>query len=220
MLADADVYEPLNKNPLATEQPRCNKELSRIFSGMGMSVQPIPFKIILPVLAYCYFSPKLHKDPISYRPIVSQRQAFTARLARHLSSILTPTLGSFSPAHLRDSTHLKAMLLEKADPSLPFISLDVDALFTNVPLEPLLGFLHRKHDQGGLPLPPGYTILGFLDLIRLCVGSSVFSFNGKFYKQKQGVTMGSPLAPAMACLYMEFFETELRKRIPGPNLTL
>ena len=193
MLADANVYEPLKKNPLATEQSRVNIRLREIFSGMGMSVQPLPFKIFLPVLAYCYFSPKLHKDPISYRPIVSQRQAFTARLARHLSSILTPTLGSFSPAHLRDSTHLKAMLLEKADPSLPFISLDVDALFTNVPLEPLLGFLHRKHDQGGLPLPPGYTILGFLDLIRLCVGSSVFSFNGKFYRQKQGVTMDSPL---------------------------
>ena len=68
MLADADVYEPLNKNPIATEQTFCNKRLKEIFSGMGIFVKPVPFKIILPLLAYCYFSPKLHKDPISYRP--------------------------------------------------------------------------------------------------------------------------------------------------------
>ena len=185
-----------------------------------MCTDPLPFRSYLPIMAYCYFSPKLHKVPISHRPIVSQRRTFTSNLARRLSSILTPLLGSFSPAHLRDSTHLKSLLLEKADPSLPFISLDVDALFTNVPLEPLLGFLHRKHDQGGLPLPPGYTILGFLELIRLCVGTTVFSFNGKFFRQLQGVTMGSPLAPVLACLYMEFFETELLQTIPGPKPTL
>ena len=31
--------------------------------------------------------------------------------------------------------------------------------------------------------------------------------------------MGSPLAPVMACLYMEFFETELLQSIPGPKPT-
>ena len=91
------------------------------------------------------------------------------------------------------------------------------SLFTNVPIEPLLDFLHRKHAEGGVPLPQGYTIDGFLDLIRLCVKSTVFSFNGKFYRQKQGVSMGSPLAPVLACLYMEYFETELRLSLNGPQ---
>ena len=71
--------------------------------------------------------------------------------------------------------------------------------------------------KGGVPLPPRFTIDGFLDLIRLCVKSTVFSFNGKYYRQKQGVSMGSPLAPVLACLYMEFFETELRLSLPGPQ---
>ena len=76
---------------------------------------------------------------------------------------------------------------------------------------------YRKYHEGTFPIPDGYTIEGFLDLIRLCVGSTVFSFNGKFYRQKQGVSMGSPLAPVLACLYMEYFESELRQKIPGPQ---
>ena len=106
--------------------------------------------------------------------------------------------------------HLKTLLSEEADPSLPFLSMDIESLFTNVPVEPLLDFLLRKHTEGGVPLPKGYTIDGLLDLIRICVKSTVFSFNGKYYRQLQGVSMGNPLAPIIACLYCEYWETDLR----------
>ena len=127
------------------------------------------------------------------------------------------TVGTFSNAHLLNSTQLKQRILEEADPNLPFLSLDVESLFTNVPLDPLLSFLYRKYHDGMLPLPDGYTIEGLLDLIRLCVDSTVFSFNGSFFRQKQGVSMGSPLAPVLACLFMELFESELRMNIQGPQ---
>ena len=87
-------------------------------------------------------------------------------------------------------------------------------------IEPLLKFLERKYHEGNVPLPEGYTIEGFLALIRLCVESTVFSFNGVYYRQKQGVSMGSPLAPILACLYMEYLESELRMNIPGPQPSL
>ena len=88
------------------------------------------------------------------------------------------------------------------------------SLFTNVPLEPVLKFLECKHAEGKVPLPRGYTIKGFLHLIRVCVLSTVFSFNGKYYRQKFGVSMGNPLAPVLACLFMEMWETELRLQLP------
>ena len=178
---------------------------------------PYRFIAYLPTLAHLYLNPKIHKDPVSFRPIVSQAQSFTKPLSRFLSDVLTPFLGTFSPAHLKDSVNLKALLLEKADPSLPFLSLDVESLFTNVPVEPLLDFLHRKHNEGKLPLPEGYNIDGFLDLMRLCVKATVFTFEGTYYRQRQGVSMGNPLAPVIACLYMEFYETELRHSLSGPQ---
>ena len=184
---------------------------------MPAGVAPKRFLAYLPTLAHLYLNPKIHKNPVSFRPIISQSQSYSKPLSRHISDILTPFLGSFSPAHLRDSVHLKNLLLEQADASLPFISLDVTSLFTNVPIEPLLEFLHRKHIEGNMPLPAGYDIDGLLKLIRLCVKSTFFTFNGKFYKQKQGVAMGNPLAPVVAGLYMEFYESELRYTLPGPQ---
>ena len=214
MLADTNVYERLNKNPLRSEQQSFNKELTRIFKRMKVLL-PLRFKAYLPTLPFMKFSPKIHKPNLCFRPIVSQSQAFQKPLAKHLTKVLTPLLGTFSNAHLPNSTQLKQRLQEEADPSMPFLSLDVESLFTNVPIDPLLDFLYRKYHEGRVPLPEGYTIEGFLDLIRLCVESTVFSFNGKYYRQKQGVSMGSPLAPILACLYMEMYESELRHNIQG-----
>ena len=180
MLSDSNIYQQLRKNPTESEQAAYNKEIGRIYESMPIGCVPHCFNAYLPTLAHLYLNPKLHKDPISYRPIVSQAQAFTTPLAKHLSKILTPCLGSFSPAHLHDSVHLKNIILDKADPSIPFGSIDIDSLFTNVPIEPLLEFLHTKHTEGNLPIPDNYTIEGLLDLILLCVNATVFPLTVNF----------------------------------------
>ena len=93
------------------------------------------------------------------------------------------------------------------------------ALFTNVPLDDVLNFLQRKFFPEDLRLPLPTDI--FLQLIRLCVESNSFSFEGKFYSQTFGVAMGSPLSPVLANLYMEFFESELLPSLPiRPSLWL
>ena len=55
----------------------------------------------------------------------------------------------------------------------------------------------------------------FLELIKLCVMHNVFEYQGQFYKQKFGISMGSPLSPVLANLYMEYFESELLPNISG-----
>ena len=99
------------------------------------------------------------------------------------------------------------------------LSLDVESLFTNVPLDDVLSFLRRKVSEGSVHLPLPTDV--FLDLIRLCVDSNSFSFNGKFYSQIFGVAMGSPLSPVLSNLYMEYFESELLPTLPiRPSLWL
>ena len=92
------------------------------------------------------------------------------------------------------------------------VSLDVTALFPNVPLEDVLEFLKGKI-EGGFVVPP-VPVGEFLDLIRLCVDNNVFEFNGQYFRQRFGVAMGSPLSPVLAGLYMEYFETVLLPTLP------
>ena len=89
------------------------------------------------------------------------------------------------------------------------ISFDVKSLFTNVPLDDVLSFLPEVLGSS----IEGIPVSNFVDLIKLCVKDSYFNYNGQFYSQVFGMSMGNPLSPVLANLYMEFFETRLLSRI-------
>ena len=87
------------------------------------------------------------------------------------------------------------------------LSLDVTALFTNVPLDDVLNFLVDQFNSGVLHLP--IPIDSFVSLVRLCVDNNYFSFGDSFYRQIYGVAMGSPLSPVLANLNKEYLEKSL-----------
>ena len=76
--------------------------------------------------------------------------------------------------------------------SAPLVSLDVESLFTKVPLPIVLSFLRKKFSENNLQLPSGLTIDALIALIDLCCESTVFSFNGRFYQQKKRRGYGQP----------------------------
>ena len=119
----------------------------------------------------------------------------------------------FSGAHLLHSQDFVDRIKNLGNVEGKMISLDVTALFTNVPLEFVLSKLKEKYEEGILSLP--IEIDSFLDLVRLSVTSTVFSFNNEGYKQKFGVAMGSPLSPILANLCMEFIESEILENCPA-----
>ena len=45
------------------------------------------------------------------------------------------------------------------------------------------------------------------DLLYTCVSSSCFQFQGKYYEQTAGTSMGSPISPVLADIFMEEFES-------------
>ena len=49
-------------------------------------------------------------------------------------------------------------------------------------------------------------------LVEVCLRSTFFAFHKVFYEQVEGVTMGSPLSPIIANLYMESFDFPLKPK--------
>ena len=76
-------------------------------------------------------------------------------------------------------------------------SLNVDSLFTNIPLEETIDICvdNLYNDNENLP-----NILdhNFRNLLNTATKETFFMFNNKYYKQVDGVAMGSPLGPALA----------------------
>ena len=84
------------------------------------------------------------------------------------------------------------------------LSLDVESLFTKVPAKETLYFLRRRLHEFDLDIP--FDTAKFIELIEACITDNVVEYNGEFYLQKYGMSMGSPLSPVLCGLFMEYFE--------------
>jgi hypothetical protein len=76
------------------------------------------------------------------------------------------------------------------------VSFDVVSLFTRVPIKDSLDLLGQLFDED------------VLALFRHVLNSTYFTYGGHFYKQMDGVAMGSPLSPVIADFFMEEYEVK------------
>ena len=53
-------------------------------------------------------------------------------------------------------------------------------------------------------------------LLRFCLTTTYFTFQGKIYEQVKGAAMGSPISPIVANLFMEDLETKALATSPAP----
>ena len=135
-----------------------------------------------------------------------------SKLAKWLADSLSPLLGKISNSHLLHSSDFISRIRALGPTAGKLISLDVTALFTNVPIDFVMDNLKRVANSN-LFQPP-IPIDQFCELVRLCVDATIFTFEGEVYKQRFGVAMGSPLSPILANLCLEFIEEYHIKPLP------
>ena len=91
-----------------------------------------PFGSILPRL---YGLPKIHKDGVPLRPILSMVGSAQQKVASWLSSVLQPVLEHFSCFCIKNSFSFSKIIRNFSPTDMFMCSLDVCSLYTNVPLE-------------------------------------------------------------------------------------
>ena len=80
------------------------------------------------------------------------------------------------------------------------VSYDVTSLFTNIPLEETIHLTIDLLFEAKPDLKNSRKDLQ--KLFQLATSQTNFLFNGSMYDQVDGVTMGSPLAPILANIFM------------------
>ena len=158
---------------------------------------------------------KIHKaleDGISsFRLILSARRTPTYKLAKFCGQLFKPLTNN--EYTVKDSFSFAKEILE-FDASLFMASFDVKSLFTSIPVTETLNFcvqsLYRNQTRVG-----NLTKNSFYNLHKITMFEWFFIFNGKFYEQCDGVTMGSPLGPTLANVFMCHFENIWLENCPA-----
>ena len=223
LIGDHDTYTELDRDPTGRYTREVRGALKDL-EQQGKLDRKTYLKLYPsdPTPPLLYGLPKVHKQGVPLRPIVSSIGSVTYQLSKHLASILSPLVGK-SEHHVKDTASFKESLRDVTlSDDETMVSFDVKALFTSVPTEAACEVARQRleeeflDEESKVRAETALEVEDIIKLLRLCLGTTYFRVNGKFFKQKWGTAMGSPVSVVVAILFMESFESSALQSFPHP----
>ncbi|XP_043932298.1 dmX-like protein 2 [Protopterus annectens] len=215
ILSNADEYEEISYFDILRRRHFIHSDLYGVLMSGDITFEVYDFCTVQePRIGVIFGIPKTHKclsnPPL--RTIVSSPHSITEGISLVIDAVLGPILTN-ETSFIKDSWHFLnkcGLFLQSGnfDPLRHIIfTIDVVSLYTCIPhdkgVEAVCSFLLKKNT--GLTSNAISTICHFLEII---LDNNFFLFGKIYYKQKRGVAMGSPAAPAYANLVMAWWEFE------------
>ena len=176
-LLDQPVYKPISNDPTTKYKNKLISPLKIIKAEGG--INEVIYRRLYPTGASSpniYGLPKVHKQGMPFRPIVSSIGAVTYESSKELSKILKPLVGK-SPRQVQNSQeflHLKGIQL---GPDKVIMSYDVKALFTAVPIQLALNIIEKLLEEDPeLQQRTSITVKHITCLLEFCLSSTYFTF--------------------------------------------
>ena len=153
----------------------------------------------------------VHDSPL--RPIVSQIGTVTYQTAKWLNSIITKYMNK---RYMIESTHEFITISKSIENPKMLASLDVESLFTNIPVNETIDIIiHEVYNHPDIA-PPNMPKESLKNLLYICTTKTPFkSPKGHLYQQIDGVSMGTPLGPTLANFYTSFVENKVFDNNPS-----
>jgi hypothetical protein len=99
---------------------------------------------------------------------------------------------------------LKSVNLQSSD---TLISFDVVSIFTNAPIDEALRVIKNKlHNDDALAERSVMQVEAIMELLEVCLRTTYFQLDVKFFQQKDGMATGSSLSSIMSNIFMDHFE--------------
>jgi hypothetical protein len=192
-LLESGVYESLPIDPTAKVDKKVQKLLSEHKTALPTDLKHHSKP------PHLHGLPKVHKPDIPLRPIVSSIGSPCYALAGFLHKILSPLPGK-SESFVKNLDHfvqlLKSVNLQYID---TLGSFDV-SLLTNVPFHETFQVISNKfHNNVTLA---EWSALQTKAIVEVCLRTTYFQADDKFFQQKDGLAMRSSLSLIVSNIYM------------------
>jgi len=206
-LDDVNIYRRIKKNPLRKITTKLNDMVltwrrnewidENTCRGLRCTSGNLP---------RCYGLPKVHKAGFPLRIVVSSIGSPLYNMAKYLHDMLVTSIKK-PASFVRDSWSFVDSIKNKTIESHEvMLSLDVTALFNNIPKELVLRAVEKRWDD--IKKSTKLDLPQILHAIELILSSASFSFGGEYYEQIYGSPMGSPLSPILADIVMDDLESQ------------
>ena len=113
---------------------------------------------------------------------------------------------------VKDSFHFAEEIVDQQH-DLFMGSLDVDSLFTNIPLEKTIEICTNEYFKESETVE-GLSKTEFKELLSLATKNSHFIFDGTLYKQIDGMAMGFHLSPILANAFLVYHKKNQLEHCP------
>lgn len=167
-----------------------------------------------------YLLPKIHKEKSKWldnekippgRPIVSDCNSDTYRIAEYIDSFLSPLATSHSSFIKDTSDFLHKLSKIRPNKDSLLITIDVDSLYTNIDNRDGLKSVKKIFEINQNERRPDNQLL---ELLKLSLENNDFMFNNEWYLQTWGTAMGKKFAPNYANIFLADWEQEALKKCP------
>ena len=214
MIEDSSKFEEITDMPFSKYtwkiEDRLNNFLRKVkekLSISGDTLKTLHASGCAPGILYGL--PKVHKPDFAtnfqFRPIFAAYNNPCYKLAKFLVPYLTPYASN--EYSLSNSYTFVSQLSEFENTEKLFMaSLDIESLYTNVPLTETINIILSQIFTASLTTFLGLSRDLFGKLLELSVRNSFFLFNGRLYNQVDGLGMGLPLSPTFANIFLCYHE--------------
>ena len=164
-------------------------------------------------LGKLYGLPKVHKSNCLVCPIVAAYGSFNFNLGKHIVPLISHLADN--QYSLKNSYDFADTLRILNDANNSFMcSLDISSLYTNIPVAETIDLILNKLYVNNTATYNGIRRDNFRKLLELSLSDTYFKFNGKIYKQKEGLSMGASPSPIVANIFLNHFETHCLAECP------
>ncbi|XP_064470235.1 uncharacterized protein LOC135384986 [Ornithodoros turicata] len=162
-----------------------------------------------------FFSGKTHKPGVPLRVIVSERGTWQKAIALFLQEKLN-MLEVEDPFLIRSSDKVIEFLRSHPSDGFSALSVDIKDLYYSLPHDLVSHCVEEAIEKFGnirFQNATGISVCGFLELLSVYLNSTYVKWQGEYLIQKQGICIGSCLAPVLSDIVLARLDREIAGRV-------
>ncbi|CAF1501420.1 unnamed protein product [Rotaria sordida] len=201
-LNDKKTYEQV-KDPTNMIKNKLNELLNKLLSQRKIDKHMKKYLTSIDDLPKLRGQPKLHKINNPMRIITCSSNSILTPLSKFVYTYIKQLREKIQNTIKNTNDLIQKLSKTKIEPNEYLASLDVEDLYTNVPVTRAIDIVINELGYSEKFCQSSFSKTDIKQMLLLILNNGYVEFDGKVYRQVKGLPMGNNISPLLADLYMD-----------------